>query len=73
MVASEPCTHPPTHLAAVGAVAAPAASDACLVEAKWCPSAWFLGSIDAAGLSGLCILNRMVTAFQLQCLAVGGS
>lgn len=55
VLASEPCTcaacaHPPTHLVAVGAVTAQAVSAACLVNANLCGAAWFLGSIDSAGL-----------------------
>ena len=59
MVASEACTcaactRPPTHLAAVGAVTAQTASAACLVNVNWCRAAWFLSSVDSAGLSLVC-------------------
>lgn len=67
------CLRSPAHLAAVGAVAAHTVSAACLVNVNWCRAAWFLSTVDSAGLFGLCILNRMLSAFQLQCLTVGGS
>lgn len=65
VLASEPCTcaactHPPAHLVAAGAVTAQAVSAACLVNVNLCGAAWFLSSIDSAGL---CFVHPQQNAY----------